>query len=118
MHPEDGEVIPPRKERGSRGQGSGGQGSRGQGSSGSRGQGRLHYSPREGWVRIPESGFGGAQVNWLGFNRPPPGYPVLEVQGVQGSSRGEVQGRAPNSRNMEEFPGMTEHKYVTKIWVQ
>ena len=110
MHPEDGEVIPPREERGSRGQGS----SRSrQGSSGSRAQGRLHYSLRDGWIRIPEAGFGG--VSWLGLNRPPPGYPVLEVQG---SSRGEVQGRAPNLRNMEEFPGISEPKYVTKIWIK
>ena len=98
MHPEDGEVIPPREEQGSR--------SRGQGSSGSRGQGRLHYSLREGWVRVPEAGFGG--VSWLGLNRPPPGYPV------QGSTRVQVM---PNIKNMQEFPGVPEPKHVTRIQI-
>ena len=116
MHPEDGEVIPPRGERRSRGQGSSG----GEGSRRSRGEGRLHYSPREGWVRIPESGFGGPQVSWLGLNRPPPGYPVQGVQGSSRSTRVEVQG-VPDIRNMEVFPGMAEPKepkHVTKIWIQ
>ena len=97
-------MIPPREERGSRGS------TEGRGSSGSRGQGRLHYSLREGWIRIPEAGFGG--VSWLGLNRPPPGYPV---QGVQGSTRVQV---VPSMNNMKEFPGMAEPKHVTRIQIK
>jgi len=93
VHPEDGEVIPPREERGS------------SGSSGSRGQGRLHYSPSNGWIRVPDQGF------LLDYTRPPPGYQVKEVQG---STRVQV---VPDVRNMQEFPGAPEPKHITRIQI-
>ena len=65
VHPEDGEVIPPRREEG-------GRRSRGEEQErevrGSRGQGRLQYSVGGGWTRVPDMGF---QVD---LTRPPPGY--------------------------------------------